>query len=199
MFNQLPKPIIDSFEKLTKRSKEEFKWEINYQTNLIKNDLKALPKASLKNQYKVKKHLASCLRRIHEYCIQQVFAKNSKGSFYIDKDSKKYKLKSDSTKLNDVKFEHIIPMAVIVDELVAGRMSLIQAMFPPTALTTKLKDKKLRENKLGKSTRHIQKFWKRYEQAGIPVKNNFQNVITGEDIDPNKWTLAKHYKMLGIK
>ena len=95
-------------------------------------------------------------------------------------------------------------MSIIGKELLDGRLTLLQAMFPPITLLSVKNDKKIKLTKnnegekwLIKNTPNIENFWERYEMAGIHVDNNFKNVLTKDDIN-SKWNLKDHYKMLKI-
>ena len=195
LFEKLPSFLINKFSKHSSREIDDFKYVIEQQTRHILIELDEYRQTSPKHAYKSWKVIDFFLRRIHEYCIRQVFGPSGTGSFYVDKDWKKGK---------KFKFEHNIPMAVIGEQLLEGHITLLQAMFPPITLLSLEKDKILNLSKndtgkkwLVKKTPDIQNFWKRYEHAGIQINGNFRNVITNEDVD-SKWNLNDHYKMLEI-
>ena len=195
MFEKIPDILIDNFKKHKSRDIEDFKFVIDQQAKHIQVELDLYKQSSSKHNYKIWKMLDMFFRRIHEYCIKQVFGPSSTGSFYIDKDWKKGQ---------KFIFEHNIPMSIIGKELLDGRLTLLQAMFPPITLLSVKNDEKIKLTKnnkgekwLIKNTPNIENFWERYEMAGIHVDNNFKNVITKDDIN-SEWNLKDHYKMLKI-
>lgn len=120
------------------------------------------------------------LRRGHGYNIE-----GSIGSHYREVGVDK----------NDCIFEHMIPQSRIRDLLIQDRISIRQAMNPPTCLISKEHDALLSKSGFNNKTPSYWHFFDRY--TGVFTANyetfNGQTIVT-----PHDWTLGKHYTFFGI-
>ena len=120
------------------------------------------------------------LRRGHGYSIE-----GSIGAHY----------RQVGVQVEDCDFEHVIPQSRIRDLLIQGRISIKQAMNPPTCYITKENHSMLKQNKLGDKTPSYWHFFDRYTKTFDATYETFNGqAIT----DPHAWTLFQHYKHFGI-
>lgn len=89
-------------------------------------------------------------------------------------------------------FEHVIPVRYIMALLLQGRITVAQAMNPPTCLLRKAQDTQLEKQGLGDSTPDVFYFWQRYRDLGITVVT-----YDGAAVDQNTWTLWDHLERFG--
>jgi hypothetical protein len=89
-------------------------------------------------------------------------------------------------------FEHVIPVRYIMALLLQGRITVTQAMNPPTCLLRKAQDNQLEKQGLGDSTPDVFYFWQRYRDLGITVVT-----YDGAAVDQNTWTLWDHLERFG--
>lgn len=115
------------------------------------------------------------LRRYHEYCIRQ---RDGMGAHY-------YEVGADA----DTDFEHLIPAARIRDMLLAGVISVEQALNAPTVTLSRDKHRMLRESGWGSHTPDMWYPFRRYSQV---FHANFET-YDGTPVDPDAWTLSQHY------
>ena len=120
------------------------------------------------------------LRRYHDYAIQ-----GNIGSHYrqvgIDR------LECD--------FEHIIPQSKIRDLLIQNKLSIRQAMNPPTCLIERRHHVTLKQEGWGSKTPSIWHFFDRYT---LVFDEKFET-FNGQPIeDLHNWTLEEHYKFFNI-
>lgn len=120
------------------------------------------------------------IRRYHGYSIG-----GSIGSHYIQVGVDK----------NDCVFEHIIPASKIRDMMLAGALTVPQALNAPTCLISKHNDKILRE------AGHVStspSYWHFFERYNVLTNCEF-SIYNGSTIaDLHGWTLDKHYKHFGV-
>lgn len=96
----------------------------------------------------------------------------------------------------DCDFEHVIPQSRIRDLLIQGRITIEQAMNPPTALISKDNHARLSKSGLGNKTPNYWHFFDRYSKV---LANSQFETFNGQPIeDLHAWTLGKHYKFFGI-
>jgi hypothetical protein len=116
------------------------------------------------------------LRRYHEYCIKQ--RDGMLGHYheqYADEDTD---------------FEHLIPAARIRDLLLANSISVVQALNAPTVRLSRTKHAQLKDAGWASSTPDMWLPFRRYSQV-FDAKFETHD---GTPIDPETWTLEKHYK-----
>lgn len=121
------------------------------------------------------------IRRYHGYAIE-----GSIGSHYIE---------VGVDRANCV-FEHVIPAAKVRDMLLAGVLSVKQALNTPTCLISKRNDEILREEGHVSSSPDYWNFFRRYD-----VFDDAQFVTyNGQAVkDLSKWTLGDHYKFFNVE
>lgn len=115
------------------------------------------------------------LRRYHEYCIKQ---RDGMAAHY-------HEVGADE----DTDFEHLIPAARIRDLLLAGVLSVEQALNAPTVRLSRAKHKLLGEAGWSSTTPDMWRPFRRYSQVFDAVFQTYD----GSRIDPESWTLEKHY------
>jgi hypothetical protein len=115
------------------------------------------------------------LRRYHEYCIKQ-----RNGMAGHDHD-----IGADS----DTDFEHLIPAARIRDLLLAGSISVEQALNAPTVRLSRAKHQQLKEAGWASSTPDMWLPFRRYSQVFAAEFATYD----GTRIDTEKWTLEDHF------
>lgn len=120
------------------------------------------------------------LRRYHGYAIKERIR-----AHYRDATIRAHEKKG-------LVFEHVIPVRYIVALLLQGRITVTQAMNPPTCLLRKVQDTQLENQGLGDSTPDVFYFWRRYRDLGITVVTH-----DGQTVDQQYWTLADHYQEFG--
>jgi hypothetical protein len=115
------------------------------------------------------------LRRYHEYCIKQ---RKGVGAHY-------HEVAAESV----TDFEHLIPAARIRDLLLAGTISVVQALNAPTVKLSRSKHVLLKKAGLGATTPNMWLPFARYSQVfdATFVTND------GTVVDPAVWTLDHHF------
>ena len=116
------------------------------------------------------------LRRYHEYCIKQ--RDNMLGHYHEQEADE------------DTDFEHLIPAARIRDLLLANAISVVQALNAPTVRLSRTKHAQLKDAGWASSTPDMWLPFRRYSQV-FDAKFETHD---GTPIDPETWTLEKHYK-----
>jgi hypothetical protein len=95
----------------------------------------------------------------------------------------------------DCIFEHIIPASKIRDMMLAGVLTVPQALNAPTCLISKTNDEVLRR------AGHVStspSYWHFFDRYNVLTGNTF-SVYNGKVIaDPHNWTLEQHYKHFGV-
>ena len=116
------------------------------------------------------------LRRYHKYCIEE---RDGMDAHYIEIDADA-----------DTDFEHLIPAARVRDLLLAGAITVEQALNVPTVKLSRAKHMALKD--AGWAS-HTPDMW-------LPFKR-YSNVFTasyqthdGTPVDPEIWTLEKHFE-----
>lgn len=116
------------------------------------------------------------LRRYHEYCIKQ---RDGMLAHY-------YEIGADA----ETDFEHLIPASRIRDLLLAGAITVEQALNAPTVRLSRSKHQQLKEAGWASHTPDMWLPFKRYSQVFSAKYQTYD----GTDIDPDTWTLEKHYE-----
>lgn len=120
------------------------------------------------------------LRRGHGYNIE-----GSIGSHYREV----------GVDLNMCIFEHMIPQSRIRDLLIQDRITIKQAMNPPTCLISKEHDVQLSKSGFNNKTPSYWHFFDRYTKV---FQANYET-FNGQPIsNPHDWTLGQHYQFFGI-
>jgi hypothetical protein len=115
------------------------------------------------------------LRRYHEYCIQQ---RDGMKAHY-------HEIGADE----DCDFEHLIPAARIRDLLLAGSISIEQALNAPTVRLSRTKHVSLKDAGWASTTPDMWLPFKRYTQVFSAVYETHDGII----IAPETWTLEQHF------
>lgn len=120
------------------------------------------------------------LRRAHGYNIE-----GNIGSHYRQR----------YVKPQNCDFEHVIPQAKIRDLLIQGRITVEQAMNPPTCLIDKELHKLLKDEGWASRSPDLWNFWKRYTNVFEAEFETFNGVA----VDTTDWDLEKHFDHFGVK
>ena len=120
------------------------------------------------------------LRRGHGYSIE-----GSIGSHY----------RQVGVDIKNCIFEHMIPQSRIRDLLIQDRISIRQAMNPPTCLISKENDVLLSKSGYNNKTPSYWHFFDRYTKTFDATYETFNGQVIA---DPHDWTLWEHYKHFGI-
>jgi hypothetical protein len=120
------------------------------------------------------------LRRGHGYCIE-----GSIGSHY----------RQVGVDVDNCIFEHMIPQSRIRDLLIQDRISIRQAMNPPTCLISKENDALLSKSGYNNKTPSYWHFFDRYTKTFDAEYETFNGQAIAM---PHAWTLGEHYKFFGI-
>jgi len=123
----------------------------------------------------IRNDIDTYLRRYHEYCIQQ---RDGMLAHY-------HEIGADT----DCDFEHLIPAARIRDLLMAGAISVEQALNAPTVRLSRAKHMALKDAGWASKTPNMWLPFKRYSQVFMA---EFQT-HDGTPIDQSAWTLQKHF------
>jgi hypothetical protein len=95
----------------------------------------------------------------------------------------------------DCIFEHIIPASKIRDMMLAGALTVDQALNAPTCLISKANDEVLRRAGHASTS---PSYWHFFDRYNVLTGNTF-SVYNGPTIaDMHGWTLDKHYKHFGV-
>lgn len=115
------------------------------------------------------------LRRYHEYCIKQ---RDGMGAHYHERGADE-----------DTDFEHLIPAARVRDLLLAGVITVEQALNAPTVKLSRTKHAQLKDAGWASHTPDMWLPFRRYSQVFDAVFETHDGV----PIDPEAWTLEKHF------
>ena len=115
------------------------------------------------------------LRRYHEYCIKQ---RDGMGAHY-------HEVGADE----DTDFEHLIPAARIRDLLLAGVITVEQALNAPTVKLSRAKHAELKDAGWASHTPDMWLPFRRYSQVFSAVFETHD----GTRVDPESWTLEQHF------
>lgn len=116
------------------------------------------------------------LRRYHEYCIKQ---RDGMGAHYHEQGADA-----------ETDFEHLIPAARIRDLLLAGAVTVEQALNAPTVKLSRSKHAQLKEAGWASHTPDMWLPFRRYSQVFDAVYETHD----GTRIDPETWTLEQHFE-----
>lgn len=116
------------------------------------------------------------LRRYHKYCIEE---RDGMGAHYRE-------IGADA----DTDFEHLIPAARVRDLLLAGVITVTQALNAPTVRLSRIKHHMLKDAGWASSTPDMWLPFRRYTQV---FDAQFET-HDGVTIDPETWTLQRHFE-----
>jgi hypothetical protein len=123
------------------------------------------------------------IRRYQEYAIQGRIKSH-------------YNQSGVSLAAKDVTFEHVIPLCVVRDLLIDGKITIQQAINMPTCRVSKKVDKALREASLHDSTPDGWTFFKRYQLIAPDIEIKTFNGKSIDNLDT--WTLEDHYGFFNV-
>jgi hypothetical protein len=123
------------------------------------------------------------IRRYHKYAIQ-------------GKIKSHYHQRGVSLSAKDCIFEHVIPASTIRDKLIAGELSINQALNVPTCRVSRRVDSLLRQKGLHDSTPDGWFFFKRYKIALDTIEIETYNGQSVKDLEA--WTLQNHFDFFGV-
>jgi len=115
------------------------------------------------------------LRRYHEYCIKQ---RDGMKAHYHEVGAEA-----------ETDFEHLIPAARIRDLLMAGVITVEQALNAPTVRLSRTKHQLLSESGWSSHTPDMWLPFRRYSQ----VFDAKYETYDGTAVDPENWTLEQHF------
>lgn len=115
------------------------------------------------------------LRRYHEYCIKQ---RNGMGAHY-------HEVGADA----QTDFEHLIPLGRVRDLLLAGAITVEQALNCPTVRLSRAKHALLTDSGWGRNTPNMWLPFVRYSQVFAATIETHD----GTAIDLATWTLQQHF------
>ena len=115
------------------------------------------------------------IRRYHEYCIKQ---RDNMGAHYHEQGADA-----------ETDFEHLIPLGRIRDLLLAGAITVEQALNAPTVKLSRAKHAQLKDAGWGSHTPDMWLPFRRYTQV---FEAKFET-HDGTAIDPETWNLEKHF------
>jgi hypothetical protein len=135
--------------------------------HLVKNDQQLLRE--------MRNDIDKYLRRYHEYCIQQ---RDGIEAHY-------HEVGADE----ECDFEHLIPAAKVRDLLLANVITVTQALNVPTVKLSRAKHVLLNEAGWASATPDMWLPFRRYSQVFSAVFETHD----GTEIDPETWTLERHF------
>ena len=121
------------------------------------------------------------LRRYHGYAIKERIR-----AHYRDRSIQPHE------KQNLV-FEHVIPVRYVIGLLLLSRITVEQAMNPPTCTLRKADHDRLEDLHLGDTTPDVWNFWQRYDDLGLDIVTH-----DGTAVDQTTWTLGSHVQYFDI-
>jgi hypothetical protein len=116
------------------------------------------------------------LRRYHEYCIEQ---RDGMRAHY-------HEIGAD----DETDFEHLIPASRIRDLVLANAITVEQALNAPTVVLSRAKHRALKEAGWAAKTPDMWLPFRRYSQVFQAQYQTHDGVL----VDPESWTLARHYE-----
>jgi hypothetical protein len=185
---QLLKEAVEGFEEINyrqvmvERNKEAYRITEEFIASEVKRYVEMYRNLTTLDQRArlIRDMIDLLLRRGHGYCIE-----GNIGSHY----------RQVGVDVTACIFEHMIPQSRIRDLLIQDRISIRQAMNPPTCLISKENDSMLSKSGFNNKTPSYWHFFDRY----TGVFDAEYETFNGQSIsDPHKWTLGQHYKFFNI-
>jgi hypothetical protein len=115
------------------------------------------------------------IRRYHEYCIKQ---RDNMAAHYHEQGAD-----------TETDFEHLIPLKRIRDLLLAGVITVEQALNAPTVKLSRAKHVQLKDAGWASATPDMWLPFRRYSQV---FEATFET-HDGVSVDPTTWTLERHF------
>lgn len=123
----------------------------------------------------IRNEIDEALRRYHEYCIEQ---RDGMGAHY-------HEIGSDT----ETDFEHLIPAKILRDLLLAGIITVEQALNAPTVVLSRAKHRALKDAGWASHSPDLWRPFRRYSQVFAGQYQTYD----GTEIDPETWTLQQHF------
>jgi hypothetical protein len=123
----------------------------------------------------IRNDIDDAIRRYHEYCIQQ---RDGMQAHY-------HEIGADE----DCDFEHLIPAKILRDLLLAEVITIEQALNAPTVVLSRAKHIALKDAGWASKTPDMWLPFRRYSS----VFDATYQTHDGTPIDPENWTLEKHF------
>jgi len=146
-----------------------------YRTTIVEDDMRARL---------LRDSIDHWVRRYHKYAIQ-------------GKIKSHYHQRGVSLASEECIFEHVIPASTIRDKLIAGELSINQALNVPTCRVSKTVDQSLRDHSLHDSTPDGWIYFKRYVIAAPNIEIETYNGKLISNL--GTWTLQHHFDLFGVK
>lgn len=124
----------------------------------------------------IRNDIDDALRRYHGYCVKE---RDGMGAHYHEQAAD-----------TDCDFEHLIPAARLRDLLLADAISIEQALNAPTVRLSRLKHQALKQAGWASRTPDMWLPFLRYSGVFAAEFHTYDGVR----IDPETWTLEKHYE-----
>ena len=161
----------------TKRSPATYKTVAGYCSKNIKRLITEYHEVENDQQLlrEIRNDIDYYLRRYHEYCIEQ---RDGMAAHY-------HEINADT----ECDFEHLVPAKILRDLLLANVITIQQALNPPTVKLSREKHARLKDAGWASKTPDIWLPFKRYSN----VFNATYQTHDGTVIDPDTWTLEKHF------
>ncbi len=174
------KNLIESFQapvySRTPRNQESYRATYRYCYDRLSDmiELYQLSSNSQQTQRLIRDDLDNVLRRYHGYCIKERI-----GAHYRERDYK-----------GDCDFEHLIPAARIRDMMIAGVITIDQALNCPTVSLSRDHHRLLKEAGWASHTPNAWIPFQRYSQ----LFSGEYITYDGREIDAENWSLDDHYE-----
>ena len=123
----------------------------------------------------IRNEIDDFLRRYHEYCIKQ---RDNMDAHYHEQGAEE-----------DTDFEHLIPAARIRDLLLAGVITVEQALNAPTVKLSRSKHMALKDAGWASHTPDMWLPFRRYSQVFDADFTTFDGTV----VDTETWTLERHF------
>jgi hypothetical protein len=157
----------ETYKTVATRCKNQLVEFINeYQS--VKNDQQLLRE--------IRNDIDEKIRRYHEYCIKQ---RDNMAAHYHEQGADE-----------DTDFEHLIPLGRIRDLLLAGSITIEQALNAPTVTLSRAKHAMLKDTGWSSKTPNM---WLPFQRYTNVFDARYQT-HDGTIVDPATWTLEKHYE-----
>jgi len=168
--------IVPDYGK-TKRSPATYKTVADYCSKNIKRLVAEYHEVENDQQLlrEIRNDIDNYLRRYHEYCIEQ---RDDMKAHYHEIGADK-----------ECDFEHLVPAKILRDLLLSNIITIQQALNPPTVRLSRAKHAQLKEAGWASKTPDIWLPFKRYTNVFAATYQTHD----GTAIDPETWTLEKHF------
>lgn len=170
---------------MPKRTAEQIKAQAKAQTEIIELLLAHIQNNNLPQIELVewKRAINQRIRRYQQYCINENVKYETDG-YKGNKKGTHYREVGVTGKVIN---EHVNPITGVIDDLIAGKKSVADALNTPSVLLSKAMDDKLNESKLTTVTVDAKYPFRRYADLGIRIET-----FDGQEIDMHNWSIDHH-------